>query len=834
MDLTREAKYLIYKAEQGMYNRYGEGEYTEKVVRPRLKYELKVIISKGYASYFLILADVTDYCRREGIPIGPGRGSAGGSVLSYVLGITEVDPLKFDLVFERFLNPERVALPDIDTDFAWSRRQDVLDYVTRKYGSERVAQIVTFGTLAPKKLLDDLGRVLHIPKKDIEELKAIIGDMEKPTLEKLAEIPEFMEKLHEVAEREPRLVPAMIKLVGLHRNASMHAGGVIIADRPMDELAPTVRLKGKGRAVVAYEMTDAEAVGLLKMDLLGLKTLDHIEWAEQDVRKFYDPSFQTRGYRLDDQAAFDIINRGDTAGIFQLEGAGITRFAQELKVESFNDIVALLALYRPGPLDSGAAYSYIRRKNGEEPVEYPHPDLEPILKDTYGIIIYQEQVMFILGKMAGYSMGQADKMRKAMGKKDAQLMEEELRKFKEAAMARGYDEETCNRMAELIETFGRYGFNKSHAVAYSYLTYWTAVLKARWPDCFYAGWLNTEDSAEKIGAIVDEAIRHGVKVLPPDVNKSSDRFTVTEPGVIRFGLEAVKGFGKTYVRGTITNRKAYGPFLGFADFCRRCPSIPINAKKALVAAGAFDFDRERGWLLTHAETINTRAKSVEGTVYLGDLEDTEPLKPLELGRLEKEHINYYVTANPIHMVQEELRMMGAQIGKAVEELSGQPLVGGEIKRVTEIRTKKGDRMAFVTVDDGVVALDITFFPEVWARYRAHLQEGGYVAVQCRTDSYRGKRTLNALEVWPIDLEKRDVDVTIHLGRQIDYLSLAQLKYLLENTPKGDSQVKLEVIHGRFKFLLKSDLYQIQVTDDFLDGVEKIFGPNSISLRGRSV
>ena len=470
---TEQDKYLLYLVELGIKERYidllGENEdYVHAVVKPKIMYELSVIIGKGFTDYFLILADLVQYCASRDIPVGVGRGSSAGSIVAYVLGITEVEPIRFNLIFDRFLNFERNDLPDIDSDVCWARRQEVIDYLVNKYGGDNVAQILTFGTLSPKTLIQDLCRVLKVGHKMVKKLKDAVPEDEKVGVEDCIESPEFMEVMKEANKEDGRLLPAFIKLGGLHRNTSIHAGGVVISTKPIRDLAPVYKPVAKSKAnkvsrpVVQYEMQDAEAVGLLKMDLLGLRTVTLVDWAEKDVRRLVDPNFYTRKMSLEQKEAFDIINRGDTDGIFQLEGTGITKFAMDFQVQSFDELIALISLYRPGTLDSGMADSYIRRKRGQEQITYPHPDLEWVLKDTYGIMVYQEQIMQVAGVMCGYSMGQADGLRKAVGKKNKQKIEEELAKFRQYAMdpsrgTRAYDEELTNQMADLIETFGRYG-----------------------------------------------------------------------------------------------------------------------------------------------------------------------------------------------------------------------------------------------------------------------------------------------------------------------------------------------------------------------------------------
>lgn len=832
MVITEQAKYLAFLTEKGVLNRYVERgtEYIETVVVPRVREELRIINKMGFAEYFLILEDITTYCRTNDIALGPARGSAGGSVVSYSLGITDIDPLEFDLIFERFLNDERFSPPDIDTDVCWSKRQDVIDYIVGKYGEEHVAQIVTFGTLGVKSLLDDLGRVYGIPIKDIEKVKkAIVEDGDKMSLEKALENENFREEYEILCEQEPRISDAMIKLEGLHRHGSIHAGGVIVASEPINTLAPTYLAKGKGRPVVQYDMIDAEHVGLLKMDLLGLRTVTLIDWAERDVRKWHDKDFHTRGYKLDDKEAFDIINRGDTAGIFQLEGTGITRFAQQMKIESFNDIIALLALYRPGTLDSGSADQYIKRKNGEEKVTYPHESLEPILRDTYGIVVYQEQVMSIFRTMGGYTLGQADMARKAMGKKKKEIMDAELDKFREGAKKLGYDQATIKEVADLIETFARYGFNKSHAVAYAYLTYWTAILKARYPECFYTAWLNVTDDGDKQGWIIDLATRIGIEVLPPNVNLSQGQFAVTQVNEIRFGLRAVKGMGQSFVVKTLNSREVNGHFKSYYDYCNRLSSIPVDKKEAMIGAGAFDFDptHHRAELLHNARIINMYAKDNKEYKHLIKT-DIPELKPLEMGELEKENVNFYITANPIKNIQDELRMMGADLGIKTGDLRGKPLVGGKITNVHKLKTKKGDEMAFVTVDDGIVSHSITMFPNVWKNFKKTMIVDEVFAFRCEIGEYRGEATLQAFVAFQIDIKNRDVTMVVDVGTPKP-MDIARLKMILDGANKGHSMVKIKMIQDNYQFVLKSELYKIEVTDDKLNEIREIFGANSIKL-----
>jgi DNA polymerase-3 subunit alpha len=855
MAVNEQTAYLIYLVEKGMWERYGadvNGPHGDMVmdhlnheVRPRLKEELRVILKSGFIDYFLIVGDFMQWCRSKGIPLGPARGSAGGSAVAYCLYITDVEPLYHGLIFERFLNDERVAMPDIDMDIDWWRRQEALEYLFQKYGEDRVAQIVTFGTLSAKALIDDLGRVLGISQKDLKELKSYVPDVvtgddkvsedEKTRYIDLMDNENFVTKLHEIGEKEPRFIPALAGLEGLHRHGSIHAGGVIIASEPMNNLAPTYKPPKAKRAIIQYEMTDAEAVGLLKIDALGLRTVTHIDWAEKDVRRLYDPDFHTRGYRLDDQAAFDIINAGDTYGIFQLDGTGITRFAQQLKVDSFNDITALLALYRPGPLDSGMANEYIERKNGRKEVTYAHPDLEPILNKTYGVIIYQEQVMSIARKMAGFSMGQADVLRSAMGKKNKKKIKQELDKFAIGATEAGYSQELITTMSDQIRTFGRYGFNKSHAVAYGYLTYWSAVLKSRYPVAYFSAWLNVTDSGEKQGWIIDQAARRGVDILPPDINHSGDMYTAVDENTIRFGLSAVKGMGASFVTKTIANREQHGPYTSYVDYCRRVSSVPVDKKEALVGAGAFDFEEQsdpamhRATLYANARSINeqTKKKSILHPEYIAQ----ERMKPLELADLEKEYVNFYITADPIKGIQEEIRMLGGEVGVPAADLRGEPIIGGRITNVHVMNTKKGDPMAFVDVDDGIVSHSVTMFPQVWKRVAPHMVRDGYTAVRCEIGSFRGQPALQAVAVFPVDPNNRDSDLVLDLGHPSSMV-LAVVKMTLDAAEVGNAPVWMTVSNNVHRFTLKSNLYRVRITDDIIDRLRGVLGHGAVTLDRR--
>ena len=838
---TEQEKYLAYLTMKGAHKRYSgeDKDYWENTIVPRIREELRVITNQDFAHYFLILQDITAFCRSKSIPLGPARGSSGGSVVAYCLGITDVEPLRFNLIFERFLNDERKAMPDIDTDVCQHRRQEVIDYIVQKYGDDHVAQIVTFGTLSIKTLIQDVGRVLAVDFNATNELKNRVPNTEKPTIKEALEQEDFRTYFDEISAQHPGFRDAMIKLEGLHRHTSVHAGGVVITAVPVTDIAPTFMPKGEGRPVIQYEMTDAETVGLLKMDLLGLKTVTHIDWAEQDVRKWYDKDFNTRNYTEEDQEAFGIINRGDTAGIFQLEGNGITAFAQSMQIDSFTDIVALLALYRPGPLESGSAQMYVNRKLGRDQVSYPHPSLEWILEDTYGIVVYQEQVMHIMQVMGGFTLGQADKMRKAMGKKKKELMDEELDKFEAGARSLGYDEPVIVEVSNLVRTFARYGFNKSHAVAYAYLTYWTAVIKARYPDCFYSAWLNVTNESDRMSHIIDIAIRSGVEMLSPDINQSQANFTIVNPGQIRFGIAAVKGMGGSFVSRTLTERDANGPFSSYYNYCSRVTIVPIDKKIALIGAGSFDFDEtyHRNQLLINAKYMNGEAKKKsKDESQLDKMEEATVLSPLEMGELEKQYAGFYITADPIKRIQQELSLMGAVIGINTEALRGTPLVGGRVTNVHQLQTKKHDDMAFVTVDDGIVDHSVTVWPQMWKKLRSEVKKGSAILFQCKTGRYKEKQTLAAEAYWPIDMNKQVFDLMLNLGQDPSPSTLAQLYLLIGVEPIGDSDVYFivdqQVGFQFYRFTLKSNFKKLAINNDLLDRLRQLIGTANVMMKVR--
>ncbi|GAB6877428.1 DNA polymerase III subunit alpha [Thermaerobacter litoralis] len=626
------ASYLRYLCETKLPERYPN---AGSEVRDRLNHELEVITRMGYPAYFLIVWDFVDYARRNGIAVGPGRGSAAGSLVAYVLGITDIDPLRYNLLFERFLNPERVTMPDIDIDFDDHRRDEVIEYVVRKYGRDRVAQIITFGRMLARAVIRDVGRVMGLPYGEVDKIAKMVPAQLGITLDQALESSPELKQAYDQQPVVRQLVDMARKLEGMPRHASVHAAGVVIGRDPLMEHVPLQRMQD-GSTVTQFPMTTLEELGLLKMDFLGLRTLHVIQETEAIIHatgardvlagtgdgdaspRAGEPRFRVRDIPLDDPATFEAMSRGDTAAMFQVESSGFTQMLRALRPSSIEDLIAAVALFRPGPLGSGMVDDFIKRKHGQVPVEYPHPWLEPILKETYGTIVYQEQVMQIASVMAGFTLGEADLLRRAMGKKKPEEMQKQREKFLAGAAAKGIDRQLAEHIFDLMEYFAGYGFNKSHSAAYGYLAYVTAYLKTHYPAPYMAATLSSVMSnSDRVAEYIAECRRLGIPVLPPDVNQSQARFTVVPdpaaPGgqAIRFGLAAVKNVGYGAIESIVAAREEGGPFRSLDDFCRRVDLRQVNrrALESLIKAGAFDsLGQPRARLVAGLEEVMNRAQ----------------------------------------------------------------------------------------------------------------------------------------------------------------------------------------------------------------------------------
>ena len=744
---TSENDLLVELSTQGAKERYGDPLPPE--VKERLDYELGVILNTGYAGYFLITADFIKAARDKGIPVGPGRGSAAGSIVAYATRITDVCPLKFDLLFERFLNPERVSMPDIDVDFCEERRGEVIEYVREKYGRDCVGQIITFGTLKSRAAIKDVGRVLGFTPAETDAIAKLIPNAPNYSLtvkEAIQKVPE-VRALYEGDERHAKLLDFAISLEGLSRHAGIHAAGIVIAPGPLENYVPicTQDSKGSGsggdeRVVVTqYDMNGLEKAGMLKMDFLGLTTLTVIDDTLKMIkaRGREVPNLDT--LPLDDEATYRALRAGRTAGVFQFESPLATDMVRSMRADRFDDLVASNALMRPGPLDAGMHRVYCRRKKGEEPVSYQLPELEEILSPTYGVITYQEQVMRIAQRLAGISLAEADVLRKAVGKKDAELIKKELGKFEEKAVAKGFDKKIISEIAAQIETFGRYGFNKSHSVAYSVLSYHTAYLKVHYPAEFMSALLSAcIGDTDSVVKYISEARDLGIEILPPDANESNYKFTVIGDTRIRFGLGAVRNVGRTAIDSIIAGRKD-APYTTLYDFAERVDLRMCNKRvfEALLYAGAFDglgghraqFAAAADGAIQAASLAQNELATGQGSLF-GDsntpadapqqmrpvLPNIPPLSEHERLTKEKEIIGFYISGHPLEPFRAECELLAthqvAKLGAWQEMPITIAVVVTAVRK--QISKKSGNEFARLTVEDFSGTSEVLVFPEAWA------------------------------------------------------------------------------------------------------------------------
>jgi DNA polymerase-3 subunit alpha len=729
-----DESYLRKLCEEALPKRY---DPVTQVVQDRLEYELSVINKMGFPSYFLIVWDYVKYARDHEIPVGPGRGSAAGSVVAYLLGITGLDPLKYDLLFERFLNPERVTMPDIDMDFCYENRSKVIDYVTRKYGKDHVAQIITFGTLAARAVLRDVGRVLDIPLGEVNRIVKMVPNELGITLDKALTMSKEFHSEYETNETVHRLVDFGKRLEGLPRHSSTHAAGVVISAAPVDDYVP-MQYSKEGYLTTQYEKDLVEELGLLKMDFLGLRTLTVIGDAIKLIQKNHGVELDINAIPLDDPATCNILTEGDTAGIFQMESSGITNLVKELAPKHFEDMIPLVALYRPGPLGSGMVADFIKGSHGEKKVTYLHPLLEPILKDTYGVILYQEQVMQIASVMGGFTLGQADLLRRAMGKKKESILKAQRANFLAGTQKNNIPDDIANKVFDLMIYFAGYGFNKSHSAAYAYIAWQTAYLKAHYrPEFMAATMTSMMSDMTKISYYVAECRRHGVEVLSPDVNASVGVFSV-QNGAIRFGLAGVKSVGDNAIEAIIAAREKDGPFKDIGDFCSRVDYHIVNrrAVESLIKCGAMDsFGKYRSQLMGVVDqavsmgTLNQKDYA-SGQMGLFDNDDEAavvelaypnvPEYPMEMRlAMEKEYDGFYFSGHPLNAFKEAMNKVtpiSVLYGEENSNYDGKMLhIGGLITAKRQVMTKRNEQMAILSIEDYTHDVTVVVFPKTYAK-----------------------------------------------------------------------------------------------------------------------
>ena len=880
-----EGEYLVHLATQGAVDRYGDP--LPEAVQERLNYELRVILETGYAGYFLITWDFIRWAREQRIPVGPGRGSAAGSLVSYSLNITNLDPLEFDLIFERFLNPERVSMPDIDVDFCFENRGRVIDYVRQKYGQEAVGQIITFGTMKSRAVVRDVGRVLGFEPSETDRIAKMIPNRPgqsftvKEAVEKIPEV----KKLYQQDDRHRNLFDYSQTLEGLSRHASVHAAGVVIAPGPLDEYVPLCVQQTRGGGsngdadsviVTQYDMNCLEDVGMLKMDFLGLKTLTVIQDATDLVKRregalLHPSSAQVLesmdDVPLDDPDVYKMLARGGTSGVFQFESRLATEKLHAMRCDRFEDLVATNALIRPGPLDSGMAEVYVRRKIGQEEVRYLHPDLERALSTTYGVIVYQEQVMRVANLLAGFSLAEADVLRKAVGKKIPELIREELGKFTERAVERGVDQRVAEQLAEQIETFGRYGFPRAHSVAYSVLSYQTAWLKVHYPAEYMAALLSSVlDKTDDVVKYIAECrelhrhlpgLEHELEVLPPDVNESGWKFTVTSEGRIRFGLGAVRGVGAGAVHSILEARDGGGPFFSLFDFLDRIDLRALNKRacEALISAGALDSFGHRARLLAgldiaYAEIQAREAEAAAGQGSLfpageSEVSETHPRLPdvppwSEADRLarEKEAVGFFISGHPLDRFRDLARAFDPVNTGNLSEFVGQdielPCVVTKVAR--QIMKKDSSEWGRLVVEDFNGTASVLAFGEAWKRAREVLHQDAVVLLR-GTVSNRERDE----EDPPIFLDEVEpladvgasgrvaVAIDVPTGGGMSKENLGRARDFFAAHP-GEAPVEVHLSDGVDTTpKLRSKSLKIRTDPEALSGLREIFGEARVRL-----
>jgi DNA polymerase-3 subunit alpha len=865
---TTDDSLLVELATTGAKERYGDPLPDEAA--ERLAYELDVITRTGYAGYFLIVQDFIAAARDRGIPVGPGRGSAAGSLVAYALRITDVDPLAFGLLFERFLNPERISMPDIDVDFCFERRGEVIEYVRERYGQGSVGQIITFGTLKSRAAVRDIARVLGVSLADADRIAKLLPSGPGANLS-IAEAAQRIPELRELVEENEtieRLLDLAQRIEGLSRHASVHAAGIVIAPGPLDEYVPICTppqrqaqsANGEEAIITQYDMISLEKVGMLKMDFLGLKTLTVIHDALTMVAERHGTGIDLDALDLNDAAVYELLRDAHTAGVFQFESPLATDMIHQLRVDRFDDLVATNALMRPGPLDSGMHQVYMRRKRGEEQVRYPNPALREVLEPTYGVILYQEQVMRIANVLAGYSLADADVLRKAVGKKDQELIDSELQRFVDRAVERGHERRVIEDIAAQIKTFGRYGFNKSHSVAYSILSFQTAWLKAHYPAEFMAALLSSEiGDTDKVVAYINEAREMGLEVLPPSVNESGWKFTVIGNDQIRFGLGAVRNVGRGAIESIIAGREAEGPYGVLSEFCERVDLRLCNKRviESLTAAGALDqLGGHRAQLvagLDHAlqEAQLRQAERDAGQVSLfgeagaadspappAALPEVDPWSEAERLAKEKDVIGFFISGHPLERFRDEVQLFGtrttATLGTWSEHSVSAGVVITSVKR--RISKKTGAEYARLTVEDFHGTAEAIVFPESWGRLSsiiepdaALLLTGGYSA----RDRGEDRAPFIVEEAKPLADLKASGSIGVALewqagdGPQPD---ASRAIRALCNAHPGEAPVFVTWSDGNgASARLRSRRLRVDLNDAFLEALRKLVGPDRVRL-----
>ena len=853
-------EYLRSLCKAGFAKRYPD---ADQELKDRLEYELSTIEQMGYVDYFLIVWDFINYSREHDIMVGPGRGSAAGSVVSYSLGITNIDPIRYNLIFERFLNPERVSMPDIDVDFCVERRGEVIDYVMEKYGKDQVVQIVTFGTMAARGVIRDVGRVMDLPYAFCSSIAKMVPQELGITIDKTLEMGGDLKKAYDSDDDVKRLIDMSRKLEGLPRHTSMHAAGVVISEQPMFEYVPLSRASD-GTITTQFTMTTIEELGLLKMDFLGLRNLTVIQNAQRLIEKSTGKWLDIDNINFDDKAIFEEISTGKCSGIFQLESAGMRNFMKELRPQSLEDVIAGISLYRPGPMDFIPAY--IRGKNDQENIVYDCPELEPILSPTYGCIVYQEQVMQIVRDLAGYTWGRSDLVRRAMSKKKGKVMEEERKNFVygneaegvKGAVANGIDEKVANKIYDEMIDFAKYAFNKSHAAAYAVVSYETAYLKHYYPVEYMAALMTSViENPTKLSEYIYTTLELGIKLLPPDINEGEWGFSV-DNGAIRYGLSAIKSVGRSVIEAIVAEREANGKFTSLQDFCKRLTSKEINKRgvESFIKAGVFDSlgGTRKQYMYVYNSVIDSvmseKKNTIAGQMSLFDFMDEEEKHEYELHlpdvgefeqeellAYEKEVLGIYVSGHPLDAYETKMRkiitnlstdfLLDEETGETKAIDGTQTTVGGLVESITVKQTKTNKTMAFLTLEDRMGSVEVIVFPDRFERYRRYLVEDAKVFIKGKAsveDDRDGKVICDM--IYGFDETKKQTWVMFD---NKDMFAAAENNlYMLLSSMKGSDEV---VVYLRNDKTYKKLGIRLAITanDDNIRQLCEKFGENNVKV-----
>jgi len=850
-----EKSYLRELVYEGMNKRYPN---ADKAVKDRFEYELKIIEQFNYPSYFLIAWDFVNYAKERGIPVGPGRGSAAGSVTSYALGITDIDPLKYDLLFERFLNPERISLPDIDIDFCYERRNEVIEYVIAKYSKENVAQVITFGTMMAKAVVRDTGRALGIPYADVDKIAKLVPSDLNITL---AQAMEKEPELRNIYKNDPKiaeLLDTAAVLEGLTRHASTHAAGVVISEKPLVNYAPLYKIQD-GQTTTAYPMTSLEKIGLLKMDLLGLRTLTVISEAIKIIKRTRGVDIDINAIPLDDKKTYEILANAESTGVFQLESSGMRDLLKKLDPKKFEDIIALLALFRPGPIGSGMLDDFMKRKHGAVKIKYDHAKLEPILKETYGVILYQEQAMRIASSLAGFSLAQADNLRRAIGKKTPEVIIQMREHFVSGCLKNGIDKRSADKIFDQIEYFAGYGFNKSHSAAYALISYRTAYLKANFLVEFMTALLTSEkDNLDKIAMYINESIRMGIKILPPDVNDSFANFTVVG-GSIRFGLAAVKNVGRGAIDSIIAVRQKEGRFKTIYDFTEKVDSRLVNRKviESLIKCGAMDsMGLYRSQLLAMIDKALEVAGGVQKDRSQGQLsffdkfEDEESFKKTfhdtpnipewpenQLLAYEKELVGFYITKHPLARFEKLVRTYSTCSTAELKSRGDgdEVLLGGIIPKLKLTVTRKSnEKMAILTLEDLDGTVEVLAFPITYAKCAPLIKLDAMVFVKGRLSLKEEEPKIIANEISTLESVRmkytRSVEIDL-LTAGLEANALDRLKKVLSRYP-GRVPVYLNFMKpdGKHTKMAINNTLAVEPHEGLVRDIEKVLGKDVVNFK----